>query len=47
MGNILHEDFIDFIAALNNRQVEYIVVGGYSVILHGYSRTKDFRPFPS
>ncbi len=39
MGNILHEDFIDFIAALNNRQVEYIVVGGYSVILHGYSRT--------
>ena len=39
MGNIFHEDFRDFILALNKFQVEYIVVGGYSVILHGYSRT--------
>lgn len=39
MGNIFHDDFRDFIKALNNQQVEYILVGGYSVILHGYART--------
>lgn len=39
MGNIFNEDFQDFITALNNNEVEYILVGGYSVILHGYSRT--------
>ncbi len=39
MGNIFHEDFRDFIVELNKNNVEYIVVGGYSVILHGYSRT--------
>jgi hypothetical protein len=39
MGNIFNSDFRDFIAALNMQQVKYILVGGYSVILHGYSRT--------
>jgi Nucleotidyltransferase of unknown function (DUF6036) len=39
MGNIFNEDFHDFISALNDNEVEYILVGGYSVILHGYSRT--------
>lgn len=39
MGNIFNTDFRDFIAALNHNQVRYILVGGYSVILHGYSRT--------
>jgi Nucleotidyl transferase of unknown function (DUF2204) len=39
MGNIFNEDFRDFILALNAQQVKYILVGGYSVILHGYSRT--------
>jgi uncharacterized nucleotidyltransferase DUF6036 len=39
LGNIFHEDFADFLVALNNGEVEYIIVGGYSVILHGYSRT--------
>lgn len=39
MGNIFHEDFQDFVSALNKMNVEYILVGGYSVILHGYSRT--------
>jgi len=39
MGNIFNSDFRDFIAALNNNQVRYILVGGYSVILHGYART--------
>ncbi|MGN7988986.1 nucleotidyltransferase [Pedobacter sp. 22226] len=39
MGNIFNEDFREFIHALNNQSVKYILVGGYSVILHGYSRT--------
>ena len=39
MNNVFNEDFQDFIQALNNCHVEYILVGGYSVILHGYSRT--------
>jgi hypothetical protein len=39
MGNIFNEDFRDFLAALNDQQVRYILVGGFSVILHGYSRT--------
>ena len=39
MGNIFNSDFQDFIACLNTNNVRYILVGGYSVILHGYSRT--------
>ncbi len=39
MGNIFNSDFRDFIEALNNNKVQYMLVGGYSVILHGYSRT--------
>lgn len=39
MGNIFNEDFIDFLNALNTAEVKYVLVGGYSVILHGYSRT--------
>jgi predicted nucleotidyltransferase len=38
MANIFHEDFRDFINALNEAEVRYILVGGYSVVLHGYSR---------
>ncbi len=39
MGNIFNEDFRDFIKTFNDFDVRYILVGGYSVILHGYSRT--------
>ncbi len=39
MGNIFNDDFRDFIHQLNNNEVRYILVGGYSVILHGYTRT--------
>ena len=39
MGNIFNEDFRDFLAALHASKVRYVLVGGYSVILHGYSRT--------
>jgi hypothetical protein len=39
MANIFHEDFRDFLNALNETEVRYLLVGGYSVVLHGYSRT--------
>ena len=38
MGNIFNQDFRDFIQQLNENDVRYILVGGYSVILHGYPR---------
>ena len=31
--------FQDFIRALNEAKVRYVLVGGYAVILHGYNRT--------
>jgi hypothetical protein len=39
MPDIFESDFNDFIAALNISATEYIIVGGYAVILHGYYRT--------
>ncbi len=39
MGTIFNEDFQDFISALNEQQVNYMLVGGFAVILHGYART--------
>lgn len=39
MGNIFNSDFADFISLLELHKVSYILVGGYSVILHGYPRT--------
>jgi hypothetical protein len=42
MGNIFNDDFIDFLKALNIAEVKYVLVGGYSVILHGYSRTTGY-----
>lgn len=38
MGNVFNDDFRDFIIALNKHDVQYILVGGYAVILHGYRR---------
>ena len=38
MGNVFNKDFRDFLEALNNNDVSYILVGGFSVILHGHSR---------
>jgi hypothetical protein len=37
--NIFNDDFKDFILFLNKFEVEYIVVGGYAVIIRGYSRS--------
>ncbi len=39
MGNIFNKDFRDFITELNIAEVKYILIGGFAVILHGYSRT--------
>jgi hypothetical protein len=37
--NIFNDDFRDFFIFLNQYEVEYIVVGGYAVIIRGYSRS--------
>ena len=39
MPNIFNDDFRDFIKALNDNDVRYLLVGGYAVILNGYRRT--------
>ena len=39
MANIFNDDFQDFINCLEKSKVKYILVGGYSVVLHGYPRT--------
>ena len=39
---ILNPDFKEFIELLNNNQVQYLIIGGYAVALHGHPRyTKD------
>ena len=37
--DIFNEDFQDFIEYFNTYNVEYMLVGGYAVILRGYSRS--------
>lgn len=39
MADLFNQDFLEFIDALNKTQVEYILVGGYAVILHGFARS--------
>lgn len=39
MSNLFSDDFLDFIGALNTSMVEYIVVGGFAVNIHGYQRS--------
>lgn len=39
MGSIFYPDFREFLEALNQHSVRYLLVGGYAVIMHGYSRT--------
>jgi hypothetical protein len=38
MATVFNDDFREFIQSLNDKKVEYILVGGYGVILHGYRR---------
>lgn len=37
--NLFNNDFKDFIESLNKFDVDYILIGGYAVVLHGYHRT--------
>ena len=38
----LEKDFLDFLRLCNEREVKYLVIGGYAVSIHGYVRyTKD------
>jgi hypothetical protein len=39
MNNIFNTDFQEFIISFNKHQVKYVLVGEYSVIIHGYRRT--------
>ena len=34
----LHPDFSEFVQLLNKHDVEYLLVGGYAVVAHGYVR---------
>ena len=38
MGNLFSRAFQEFLDCLNKENVEYILVGGFAVILHGYER---------
>ena len=38
-NNIFNPDFYDFLDSFEKSDVEYVLVGGYSVIIHGYQRT--------
>lgn len=38
MGYLFNPDFRDFLKALHQHDVDYMLVGGYAVILHGYER---------
>ena len=41
-----HPDFEEFLLLLEEKQVEYMIVGGYAVAFHGYPRfTKDIDIF--
>jgi predicted nucleotidyltransferase len=38
----LSRDFVEFIECLNERRVEYLLIGGYALAFHGWPRfTKD------
>ena len=39
MPNLFNVDFVEFLQLLDKYQVEYLLVGGYAVILHGYNRS--------
>lgn len=39
MENIFNQDFQEFLRSLNKFEVEYLLVGGYAVVLYGYHRT--------
>lgn len=34
----LHQDFREFLTLLNENGVDYLIIGGYAVVMHGYVR---------
>jgi hypothetical protein len=41
----VHTDFNDFVAALNNNKVEYVIVGSFALAYHGYPRATGDMDF--
>ena len=39
MPNLFNIDFLEFLQLLDKHDVDYLLVGGYAVILHGYGRS--------
>lgn len=39
MPNLFNYDFLEFLELLEKHKVEFLLVGGYAVILHGYVRS--------
>jgi hypothetical protein len=39
MPNLFNIDFLDFLELLDKYAVDYLLVGGYAVILHGFGRS--------
>ena len=39
MPNLFNYDFLEFLELLEKYKVEFLLVGGYAVILHGYVRS--------
>ena len=38
-NNIFNIDFLDFLALLEKHKINFLLVGGYAVVLHGYIRS--------
>lgn len=38
-NNISNVDFLEFLQLLEKYKINYILVGGYAVVLHGYVRS--------
>ena len=41
-SDISNKGFQNFTTALNQNEVEYVLIGRYTVILHGYGRNRSF-----
>jgi len=39
MPNLFNIDFLEFLQLLDKHEVDYLLLGGYAVILHGYGRS--------
>lgn len=44
MAEIFQDDFRDFIQALSDNKVSYVLVGGFAVILYGHTRVTGDMP---